>query len=153
MEKFDVNPAAESVAASVAKAVLAISIVIGVILFIVGLTAGYGLACLLGAAYLILIGVICWAVIRMFVNISRSLYNINEKLDQKQDKVKEETFDIDYDGGGKFKEGQLVIVKDDWNDYSKANGSSASSHLNFSPLPISSIVRISLSKFVIRGYW
>ena len=124
MNSFYVNPAAESVAASVAKAVLILSIILGLILCIAGFASGYGIMSLVAAVYLVLVGVICWAVIRMFVNISHSLYNINEAIrnqaptsqksadNSDNTSLSKEGSDVE-ESVGKFKAGQLVIVKAD----------------------------------------
>lgn len=125
--QFQVNPTAENVGNAVAKVILTTFIILAIICFIAGLVGLFSSSILTGAILLlcsilvVTIGLICWAAIKIFVNISRSLYNINDILRQgnvnnpqpKDAQIKQEN----YVEGAKFQAGQLVIVKADESQY------------------------------------
>lgn len=86
-EMYNVNPLAESVGSFVASFVFIINLIGAAALIIFGVvTLSYdsldstGLI-LIGSGILLLItGIISWAALRIVVNISRSLLNINESI-------------------------------------------------------------------------
>lgn len=84
--RYEVNPDAERVANGVAGFILALSIIVGAICIILGLVAAAdwtpqaGVPLIGAGIILIVVGIIAWASIKLFVNISRSLYNINDSI-------------------------------------------------------------------------
>lgn len=123
-EKYSVNPFAESVSSSVASIILAISIVVAIVVLVAGFAAGREniLLGIVGAAGIAAVGLISWASMKMLVNISRSLYNINDALrengliPQQQTAAQNATSISASEGTAKtdrkaeFSVGQLVIV-------------------------------------------
>lgn len=82
----EVNPAAEKVVNSLANVILWIGCIIAAFMVIYGLSVSalYGFA-MLGVGIVIVVSVIVqWAFLRVVVNISRNLYNINEALRQRK---------------------------------------------------------------------
>lgn len=85
-EPYEVNPNAERVANGVAGFILVFSIIVGTICIILGivLASDYmpqaGIPLVGAGVILILLGIVAWASIKLFVNISRSLYNINDSI-------------------------------------------------------------------------
>ncbi len=83
--RYEVNPDAERVANSVAQALLWVHLILGIGSIVVGIVLGIEDDELLfalipiGVAF-VLIGIIVWASIKLFVNISRNLYNINDSI-------------------------------------------------------------------------
>lgn len=128
-EYFEVNPAAESVSSAVAKVVLVVCLIAAFILLIagfIGLEDGGGFL-LIGIAIVCAVtGVVSWAFLKMIVNISRSLYNINNALrgnaaisepvipakDDSESDI-QPVIDDNSTAKTKFAIGQLVIVKYD----------------------------------------
>lgn len=91
-QQFEVNPNAEKILNSIATAFIVVSWIIGIILIIVGIiVASEGSSFEMPAAIAgivfgviqILIGYIAWASLKVVVNISRNLYNINSNLSKK----------------------------------------------------------------------
>ena len=123
-DKYEVNPKAESVCSSVANGALIICIILAVICLIaffavIGDSTEGGLTLLGCGIVILIIGVVIWAQLKLLVNVSRSLYNINDALRTRPlvavpEKVKEKA---DKQEGQKdvtkFSVGQLVIVKED----------------------------------------
>ena len=82
----EVNPAAEKVVNSLANVILWIGCIIAAFMVIYGLSVSalYGFA-MLGVGIVIVVSVIVqWAFLRVVVNISRNMYNINEALRQRK---------------------------------------------------------------------
>lgn len=82
----EVNPAAEKVVNSLANVILWIGCIIAAFMVIYGLSVSalHGFA-MLGVGIVIVVSVIVqWAFLRVVVNISRNLYNINEALRQRK---------------------------------------------------------------------
>lgn len=86
-DEYSVNPNAERVANGVAGFILAFSIIVGVfcLIFGIGTAIEYdelpeGIPFIGAGLIIILIGIIAWASIKLFVNISRNLYNINDSI-------------------------------------------------------------------------
>lgn len=83
--RYEVNPDAERVANSVAQVLLWVHLILGIGSIVVGIVLGIDEDELLfalipiGVAF-VLIGIIVWASIKLFVNISRNLYNINDSI-------------------------------------------------------------------------
>jgi len=76
--------APEKILETFANVILIIGIIAGVILFCVGIWSvidfgEYGLLFVLGAVLVVLISAVQWAFVRVFVNISNSLKDINRK--------------------------------------------------------------------------
>ncbi len=86
VEKYAVSPAAESIVNTLANIPRVVGIVAGVVgcclwiylLFDYETAAAW--AALVGGIVVLLNGLILWAFLKVFVNISRSLYNINDAL-------------------------------------------------------------------------
>ncbi len=129
-EKYSVNPAAESISSAVASVVLAVSLILAVICLIASFAAGGDMlpALLLSGVAIAVIGLISWASMRMLVNISRSLYNINDALrkggvpEQNNAITSSPEKNIEQAAKvgkkeNKFSTGQLVIVKEDENQF------------------------------------
>ena len=86
--EFLVNPSAESVLNSVAGVILVFGWVLAIIGVGVGIYAAkeegvflYAIAGVIGGALIIFSSYIIWAQFKVIVNMSRSLYNINDALD------------------------------------------------------------------------
>lgn len=129
-EQYEVNPQAESVSSGVAKAVLIISIILAIIMLIIGLFAivgdelSGGCAMIGIAVVLFITGLISWALLKMIVNISRSLYNINDAI---RSQKSNDSLYSEYNNNKpteiapldniqattSFSMGQLVVVKED----------------------------------------
>ena len=88
--RYSVNPAAESVCSAVAAILLTLFIIGAVVLIILGVVAfvdgdtTYGLIFCGGALVCFVIGLVNWASMKMLINISRSLYNINDAIRSQQ---------------------------------------------------------------------
>ena len=84
--RIEVNPLSESVGQTVAQCFLWFSIIIGSICIITGLSLGEDILLLTICGVLIAFsGLLSWAVIKILVNISRSLYDINDALREKKE--------------------------------------------------------------------
>lgn len=88
--RYSVNPVAESVCSAVATLLLSLFIIGAVVLLILGAISlrdkdtTMGLVFCGSAIVCFLVGLINWASMKMLINISRSLYNINDAIrDQK----------------------------------------------------------------------
>lgn len=129
-EKYSVNPAAESISTAVASIVLAISLILAVVCLVASFASGGDMlpALLISGVAIAVIGVISWASMRMLVNISRSLYNINDAL--RKGGVLVQNNAITTSPGksieqsakvgkkeAKFSTGQLVIIKENENQF------------------------------------
>lgn len=94
MSKYSVNPGAERVANTVAQVVLWLFNIFGIITVIAGIAmaeeGGYmeatGITSIIAGVILLIIGIIVWAGLKMFVNMSRNLYNINDVLHEIKNK-------------------------------------------------------------------
>ncbi len=77
--RYNVNPNAENVCNVVAIVFLIVSISCALICLFVGVAvnAFFGI---LGAIIFVIAGLVSWASLKVVVNISRSLYNINDAL-------------------------------------------------------------------------
>ena len=92
ISKYAVNPAAESTVNTVASILLIIGIIGALVGFVGGLgmfsddetAAGWGF--LGGGVIVFLVGLLEWAFLKVFVNISRNLYNINDILHEIKNK-------------------------------------------------------------------
>lgn len=88
MKHFSVNPKAESIADVVTKIVLSVHILVAVALIIFSVVAFVdyrdenGIILLFVSIFVAIVGVICWASLKMIVNVSRTLYNIEDDLQQ-----------------------------------------------------------------------
>lgn len=86
ISEYEVNPTAENTVNTVASIILIVGIIIGVILLFggfvmmgeAGAAAGWGV--ILTAVVTVIIGVVQWAFLKVLVNISRNLYNVNENI-------------------------------------------------------------------------
>ena len=92
ISKYAVSPAAESTVSTVAGILLGIGILAAVIGFFGGIIefgddeSAAGWAFLGGGLLVFLTGVLEWAFLKVFVNISRNLYNINDVLHEIKNK-------------------------------------------------------------------
>ena len=121
-DKYEVNPKAESVCSSVANGALIICIILAVICLIaffavIGDSTEGGLTLLGYGIVILIIGIVIWAQLKLLVNISRSLYNINDAIRTRpaiavSEKEKADK-QVGQKGGAKFSVGQLVIIKED----------------------------------------
>lgn len=90
--KYEVNPTAENTVNTVAGILL----IIGIIGAFAGLVGGLGMfsdnetaagwGFISGGVMVFLIGLLEWAFLKVFVNISRNLYNINDVLQEIKNK-------------------------------------------------------------------
>lgn len=86
ISKYAVSPTAENTVNTIAALLLAVGIIGAVIGFFGGIIefqddeAAIGWAFLGGGFLVFLSGLISWAFLKVFVNISRNLYNINDVL-------------------------------------------------------------------------
>ncbi len=89
-EDLFVNPAAEKFVSGLAKVLLWLGIVVAVILFLasIALFSSYeaesAWVCLFVSVYCVFMSVFMWAFLRVFVNISRNLFNIHTALKDKR---------------------------------------------------------------------
>ncbi len=88
MKKYSVNPNAEYVLSGVATAILVIGWIFAIAGIIVGIVAAaeqgewaYFLAGVLGGGLILLVFYIIWAELKVIINISRNLYNIQDELE------------------------------------------------------------------------
>lgn len=88
MKKYSVNPNAEVVLNGVATTILVIGWILAIAGIAVGIVAAtdegefvYALAGILGGGFILLMFYIIWAELKVIINISRSLYNINDELE------------------------------------------------------------------------
>ena len=123
---FKVNPQAESIAETVAVIFLAVSILAGLVYVVFGISqAEYDssfayLGIGLGLIFAVF-GAVGWASIMLLVNMSRSLYNINDALRNPVPPIKIDKHDADHQSGTPtntntgaiYQVGQLVIIKED----------------------------------------
>lgn len=92
ISKYAVNPAAEGTVNTVAGILLAIGIIGGVIGLFGGMMAfnedesRVAWSFIIGGLLIFLTGLMEWAFLKVFVNISRNLYNINDVLHEIKDK-------------------------------------------------------------------
>lgn len=87
--EYLVNPSAESILSSVAGVILAFGWVLAIIGIAVGIFAAkeegviiYAIAGVVGGAIILFSFYVLWAQLKVIVNMSRSLYNINDALDK-----------------------------------------------------------------------
>lgn len=86
--RYNVNSIAEAVASTVASIILWLFIIIGFGAIIFGFLfykektmEPEAIAVIIGSGIVVIIsGILNWASIKMFVNMSRSLYNINDAI-------------------------------------------------------------------------
>lgn len=88
MKKYSVNPNAENVLNGVAATILVIGWIFAIAGIVVGIAAAvqqgewiYALAGVLGGGFILLLFYIIWAELKVIINISRSLYNIQDDLE------------------------------------------------------------------------
>lgn len=92
ISKYSVNPKAESVADLVAKFFLGFNIFLAFACIIAGIVLigdfeeEIGIAILLSSIIFVVVGIVIWATLKIIVNISRNLYNINTVLHEIKDK-------------------------------------------------------------------
>lgn len=92
ISKYSVSPAAENTVNTVAGVLLVIGILGAVIGFFGGIIefsddeAAAGWAFIGGGVIFFLAGLLEWAFLKVFVNISRNLYNINDVLHEIKNK-------------------------------------------------------------------
>lgn len=114
---FPVNPSAESICDTVAVIFLTVFIICSVIALIAGLAMESFFIGILGAILFVIVGLVSWASLKVIVNISRSLYNITETLQEVYFPAGSESpqtiVSSDANNGCRFSIGQLVIVKND----------------------------------------
>ncbi len=123
-KNYSVNPNAESILNGVASVGLAIGWVLAIISIIVGIAVayeedivGYALIGILAGGVILLIAYITWAQLKVIVNISRSLYNINDAISSQavapvaSTGANTEGGPTKEQGEGRFEVGQLVIIK------------------------------------------
>ena len=93
--RYSVNPTAESVCSAVAAILLTLFIIGAIVLIVLGVVAfvdgdtTYGLIFCGGAAICFIVGLFNWASMKMLINISRSLYNINDAIRSQQSAIEE----------------------------------------------------------------
>lgn len=116
--EHEVNPAAETISSTVAAIVLIISLLLAFGLVIGGIfslrDSEIGGILIASGIVVGVAGVIMWASLKVIVNISRSLYNINELLFAKgsKDIIGQTTPEVT-PVNTKFSVGQLVLAKED----------------------------------------
>jgi uncharacterized membrane protein len=119
-KQYYVNPLAESVGSVLATIVFIITMLVsfaligfGVVQVQDGDSSGYYL--MGGGIVLLVVGVISWAFLRIIINISRSLYNINDAL--RSQNIMTETVFVphkqDPSKKSKFSIGDTVMLKKD----------------------------------------
>lgn len=116
--EHEVNPAAEAISSTVAAGVLIVNLFLALSLIIGGIFSlkdGEIGGLLIAAGVVVgLAGVIMWASLKVIVNISRSLYNINELLfAQGSNDATSQSKPEAIPANTKFSVGQLVISKED----------------------------------------
>lgn len=116
--EHEVNPAAEAISSTVAAIVLIISLLLAFGLVIGGIfslrDSEIGGILIASGIVVGVAGVIMWASLKVIVNISRSLYNINELLFAKGSKdIIGQTTPEATPVNTKFSVGQLVLAKED----------------------------------------
>lgn len=116
--EHEVNPAAETISSTVAAIVLIISLLLAFGLVIGGIfslrDSEIGGILIASGIVVGVAGVIMWASLKVIVNISRSLYNINELLFAKGSKdIIGQTTPEATPVNTKFSVGQLVLAKED----------------------------------------
>lgn len=91
ISKFPVDPKAETVLNVFAVVLLVIGIIGGFFCLIAGLVqlsdpyfGGVGWGLVLTGIFIALIGLLQWAALKVLVNISRNLYNINASINEKK---------------------------------------------------------------------
>lgn len=83
---FSVNPKAEAVTDTIAKIVLGIHLFLSVAILVVGIIQivdfdeFVGIILIATAILLAIVGIILWAGLKIIVNMSRTLYNINNAI-------------------------------------------------------------------------
>ncbi|NLZ19574.1 MAG: hypothetical protein GXY24_04820 [Bacteroidales bacterium] len=119
-KQYYVNPLAESVGSVLATIIFIITMLVsfaligfGVVQVQDGDSSGYYL--MGGGIVLLVVGVISWAFLRIIINISRSLYNINDAL--RSQNIMTETVFVphkqDPSKKSKFSIGDTVMLKKD----------------------------------------
>lgn len=78
--RYYVNTNAENVCNVVAIVFLIVSIICALVCLLAGLASDAIIYGFLGAVIFVIIGIVSWASLKVVVNISRSLYNINDVL-------------------------------------------------------------------------
>ena len=86
--RFNVNSFAEAVASIVASVILWVNLIIGISAVIIGImmykekaSEAEIAAVVIGCGVVVIVGgIINWAGLKMFVNMSRNLYNINDAV-------------------------------------------------------------------------
>ena len=116
--EYDVNPAAEAISSTVAAVVLIVNLLLAFGLVIGGIfslqESELGGLLIASGVVVGVAGVILWASLKVIVNISRSLYNINELLfAQGSMGATGQSVPEEIPVNAKFTIGQLVIVKED----------------------------------------
>lgn len=81
-DNYSVNPAAEGVASTIASIALAIGIIGLIVGIILDISIGLDGTAVVGGILSFVVGLEAWAVIKVFVNMSRNLFKINDKLDK-----------------------------------------------------------------------
>lgn len=88
MKKYSVNPNAENVLNGVAATILIIGWIFAIAGIVVGIAGAveqgewiYALAGVLGGGFILLLFYIIWAELKVIINISRNLYNIQDELE------------------------------------------------------------------------
>ena len=123
--RYYVNPNAENVCNVVSIVFLVVSIICAFISLSAGFAADGVVYGILGAVICIIVGVVSWASLKVIVNISRSLYNINDAIRAgliqngvSSTTVKNESNNqtqnnstVEKELNTRFSVGQLVIVK------------------------------------------
>ena len=78
--RYYVDPNAENACNVVAIVFLIVSIICALVCLLAGLASDAIIYGFLGAVIFVIIGIVSWASLKVVVNISRSLYNINDAL-------------------------------------------------------------------------
>ncbi len=124
--EHEVNPAAETISSTVAAIVLIISLLLAFGLVIGGIfslrDSEIGGILIASGIVVGVAGVIMWASLKVIVNISRSLYNINELLSAKStsDAAGQTTSEAT-PANTKYSVGQLVLVKENESQFRVAS--------------------------------
>lgn len=79
-EPYATNPDTEKTANEAAGYILVISIIIGAICIISGIVSAAYSVPFIGAGFILIFGIASWTSIKLFVNISRNLKNINDSI-------------------------------------------------------------------------
>ena len=84
-KEYHTNPLAESIGSAVAIVIFTLSVISALILIVFGIASmsmdeKMGIAAIAISLVVLISGVISWAALKIIVNISRNLFNINEAL-------------------------------------------------------------------------